>query len=187
MSWRPAGRDLPAEKETKGYDDEGTNSRATIASLLAFHEQQGLRWLLEHKTLRAHFAATIYQWRPHQDTQPTADNSGTSDTEPEPQQAPSALIMLDTDQWGHSEIELQIVTTWEDSDEWDSGSDQDTADAPKAADTAPEPPRTPEQPTVAVSRATPTKDAARELLDTRIVPRALWGVEGEGLQQEQAL
>jgi hypothetical protein len=95
--------------------------------------------------------------------------------------------MLDTDQWGHSEIELQIVTTWEDSDEWDSGSDQDTADAPKTADTAPEPPRTPEQPTVAVSRATPTKDAARELLDTRIVPRALWGVAGEGLQQEQAL
>ena len=49
---------------SKGYDGEGTNPRATIASLLAFHEQQGLRWLLEHKTLRGHFAATIYQWRP---------------------------------------------------------------------------------------------------------------------------
>ena len=95
---------------------------------------------------------------------------------------------LDTDQWGDLEWqEYRIITEWEDSDEWGSGSDQDTADAPKTADAAPEPPRTPEQPTAAVSRATPTKDAARELLDTRIVPRALWGVAGEGLQQEQAL
>ena len=38
MSWRPVS---PAQKETMamGCDGEGTNPRATITSLLAFHEQ----------------------------------------------------------------------------------------------------------------------------------------------------
>jgi hypothetical protein len=97
----------------------------------------------------------------------------------------TGLIMIDTDQWGDFEWH-QVANEWEDSDEWGSGSDQDTADAPKTADTAPESPQTPEQPTIAVSRVTPSKDTTRELLDTRIVPRALWAAD-EGLRQEQAL
>jgi hypothetical protein len=69
---------------------------------------------------------------------------------------------------------------------WDMVWPEDIADAPETTDTAPEPPRTPEQPTVATSRVTPPKDTPRELLDTRIVPRALWAAD-EGLRQEQAL
>lgn len=63
---------------------------------------------------------------------------------------------------------------------------RNTADMSDGADTAPEPPRTPEQPTAAISRGTPSKNRARESLDTRIVPRALWATE-KGMDQEQAL
>ena len=62
---------------------------------------------------------------------------------------------------------------------WDMVWPEDIADAPETTDTAPEPPRTPEQPTIAISRVIPSKDTPRELLDTRIVPRALW-VTGTG-------
>ena len=130
MSWRPAGREPPAEKETTGCSDVWTHI-ATIASLLIHHQDLVLRQLQEHRTTQESFDRTLAIGGTQQDT-------------------------------------------------------RHTADAPETTDTAPEPPRTPEQPTVAVSRVTPPKDTTRELLDTRIVPRALWAAD-EGLRQEHAL
>ena len=120
----------------------------------------------------------------------TADAPKTADTAPEPPRTPeqpTAPLSATYDIFSEDNDEDSDDGSAELSGGWDMVWPKDTADAPKAADTAPEPPRTPEQPTVAVSRATPSKDTPRELLDTRIVPRALWGVAGEGLQQEQAL
>ena len=74
--------------------------------------------------------------------------------------------------------------------QWRSpAADQQYNDASDPIDTAPEPPSapsTPEQPTRSISRLTPSEDKVRELLDTQIIPRALWATEN-GMEQEQAL